>query len=363
MRFLAQRPSGVFVHTDLELHDASPSWELSGPGSLDGFVAPDVGEAIALDGFPVLDEWGTVIHLEQDGLIRGSWLVERVSYSGAQLKVECRGVAGYPAGLVARVDWSLIQVDPAKVFKDLWAHVQSFQDGNLGVTVTGSTPVKIGTPEKDVSFTTGSGEQVDFVAGPYKISEADATDVGTELDSLAGDTPFDYITTSSWNAGKSAVTHEVRLHYPEAGRRRHDLAFVQGDNVTSVVMLDGSGAVWASEVLGIGAGEGKGALRRSKGVVSHRLRRTRVVEVKDVKSAARLDRVVADEFASIDPAPGVSSITVMNHSNAVIGSWELGDEILVETVTPHLGDYAGWHRIIEWSLTPTGGAEIGLVRL
>lgn len=363
MRFLAQRPGGEFVHSDLPLHDASPSWELSGPGGLDGFVAPDVGEAIAHDGLPVLDEWGTVIHLEQDGLVRGSWVVERVDYDGPRLKVECRGVSGYPTGLVARVDWALIQVDPARVFKDLWAHVQSFQDGKLGVTVSGSTPVRIGTDERDVSFTTGAGEQVDFVAGPYRISEADATDVGRELDSLAADTPFDYTTHSTWNADQTGVMHEIRLHYPKAGRRRHDLDFIQGDNITRVVPLEGSGDEWASEVLGIGAGEGKLALRRSMGKVSHRLRRTRVVEAKDVRTASRLDRVIADEYASIDPAPGVTSIQVRDHSNAPIGAWELGDEILVQTVQPHLGDYQGWHRIIGWSWLPSGGAEIEVRRV
>ncbi|GAA1323763.1 hypothetical protein ACFSWE_09590 [Leucobacter albus] len=363
MRYLAQRPSGEFVHTDIPLVDASPTWELSGPGGLDGYLAPDVGEAIAWDGHPVIDEWGTIIHLEQDGLIRGSWDVERVDYVGARLKVECRGVAGYPAGLVARVDWSLIQVDPAQVFRDLWAHVQSYQDGNRRVTVVGETPVRIGTDERTVDFTTGAGEHVSFTAGPYRISEADATDVGRELDSLAADTPFDFTTHSSWNADQSDVLHEIRIHYPKAGRRRHDLDFIQGDNITSVVPLEGSGDVWASEVLGIGAGEGKLALRRSMGKVSHRLRRTRVVEAKDVKSAARLDRIIADEYASIAPAPGVDSIRVRDHPNAPIGAWQLGDEILIQTVQPHLGDYQGWHRIVAWTWLPEGGAEIEVRRV
>lgn len=363
MRYLAQRPHGEFVHTDLPLHDATPTWELSGPGGLSGFVAPDVGEAIALDGHPVIDEWGTIIHLEQDGLIRGSWIVERVDYQGAQLQVECRGISGYPTGLVARVDWSLIQVDPAQVFRDLWAHVQSFQDGALGVTVTGSTPVRIGTDERDVDFVTGAGEQVSFTAGPYRITEADATDIGRELDALAADTPFDYTTHSTWDSDRFGVTHEIRIHYPKAGRRRHDLDFVQGDNIIQVVPLEGTGDVWASEVLGIGAGEGKLALRRSMGKVSHRLRRTRVVEAKDVRTGARLERVVADEYAQIDPSPGVAQIRVRDHSNAPIGAWELGDEILIQTTQPHLGDYQGWHRIVAWSWLPSGAAEIEVVRV
>lgn len=362
MRYLAQRPHGDFVHTDLPLHDASPSWELSGPGGLDGFIAPDVGEAIALDGIPVLDEWGTIIHLEQDGLIRGSWIVEAVDYDGPRLKVECRGISGYPTGIVARVDWSLIQVDPAQVFRDLWEHVQSYPDGDLGVTVTGSTPKRIGTPEEEVGFV-AQGQPVDFVAGPYRLSEVDATDIGRELDSLAADTPFDYTTHSTWTAAQTDVTHEIRIHYPKAGRRRHDLDFIQGDNIVAVVPLEGQGGVWASEVLGIGAGEGKLALRRDKANRTHRLRRTRTIEAKDVVSAARLERIVADEYASIDPAPGVSSITVRDHSNAPLGSWELGDEILIQTIQPHLGDYQGWHRVVAWSWRPEGGADIEVVKV
>lgn len=361
-RFIAQRTNTkTFLHWDLPLIDAEPRWELAGSAVWDAYIAPDVGEGVALDGLPLIDEWGTIIHLEVDGLIRGSWYVETIDYEGARQKVGLIGVAGYPHGTVARVEWSRIQIDPAQVVRDLWTHIQTYPDGRCGVTVVGATPVKIGTPEEDVKFTTGEGKDVDFKAGPYKVSEVDGTDIGREIDDLAGDTPFDYTVESAWNADKSDVLHTVTIHYPKAGRRRLDLSFVQGENIIREVEPDGVGDEWASEIIGIGAGEGVGALRRSVGVVTHRLRRTRVIRAKDVRVEARLDRIISDELATVQGRAVPRRLVVRPHENAAIGAWQLGDEILVQARVPHLGQQSWWMRVVGWSWLNAGGAEIEVV--
>lgn len=360
MRFLAQRPGGGFVHENLPILDPDPVLDLSGPGSFSGVIAPDVGGMVAHDGHPVIDVWGTLIHLELDGLIRGSWIVDDLDYQGAEMRVYGRGIAGYLNGLIARVEWSRINYDPAQVVKDFWAHAQSYPDGDLGVTVVGSTPVRIGKPEEHVEFQSGDRD-VEFDAGPYKVSELDATDIGREIDNLAADTPFDYTVESRWNADKTDVLHTVTVHYPAAGRRRTDLSFVQGENIISVVEPDDAGDDWASEVIGLGAGEGKGALKRSAGRVSHRLRRTAVLQAKDVQSASRLERMVRDELDALTGRLSVDQFVVRPHSNAPIGSWQLGDEIRVQARLPHVGEIDAWCRVVSWSLQGDGTAKLEVV--
>ena len=56
------------------------------------------------------------------------------------------------------------------------------------------------------------------------------------------------------------------------------------------------------------------------------------------------------------------SITVQDHPNARIGSWQLGDTILVQLHVPHLGDVSRWHRIVAWELTTEDTATLTLER-
>lgn len=445
MRYLAQRPGGAFIHTNLRLQDARPAWALSGAGGLDAFVAPDLGDSVASDGLPLFEEWGTIIHLEMDGFIRGSWIVDEVKDAGARRSIGARGIAGYPEGTIARVEWERVQIDPAQVVRDFWTHMQAYQDAKLGVTVTGSTTQRIGAgstaavrnaeaaqktakaaaeaatkerqakakqraakakelakarkkPKAADSVINALKKQLDDLkaeeaslkatetarkatlktrnetlknakereredGGAYIISELDATDIGREIDDLATEAPFDYTVHSSWNSSKTNVTHEYRIHYPSAGRRRTDLTFVMGTNVMNVPEREGFDTDYASEVIGIGAGEGRGAIRTSAGVRSHRLRRTRALEAKDVKKRAKLASLVSADLAAAQRTTGFTRILVHPHSFAPIGSWELGDEIFVRARIPHAGQVERWQRIVGWELTPQGNAELELTNV
>ena len=79
--------------------------------------------------------------------------------------------------------------------------------------------------------------------------------------------------------------HRIRVA-DRIGARRTDLRFAVGENVVEATpfLIDGD---WvANEVIGVGAGEGKQALRESAAVRDGRLRRIALLEWKDTPGEA-----------------------------------------------------------------------------
>lgn len=362
-RYIAQRVlTGEFLDWDLPLHRDTLQWDLSGPGSLQGSVSPDTGTLRASDGRLLLEEWGTYLYAEADGQIRWGGIVINSGFDGATWKIEAAGFATYPHGIAYAGDYSQIGVDPADVVAHLWAHVQSFTGGDLGVTVTGSkTPVRLGTPPKQNNFTTGSGQVVSFESGPYTLQWWDAPDVGEEIENLAKETPFDFVERHTWS-GPNTVKHEIQLGYPRLGRRRSDLAFIQGDNIDQIVSPQLDGDHFANEVVGLGAGEGKGAVHRSTAVRDGRLRRSYVYSAKDVSSVSRMDALIRDQLQRRHNELQIDAVSVRDHPNARIGAWDLGDDVLIQATIPWLGDVALWCRIVGWELNTDHTAILHLAR-
>src|SRR5690606_24229540 len=231
----------------------------------------------------------------------------------------------------------------ADAVRHLWSHVQGYPDGNLGVTVTGSTPARLGTAEE-----------------PYELAWFDSPDCGKEIDDLAKETPFDYVEEHRWSGEE--IRHEVKIGAPRLGRRRTDLAFIQGDNVVSLVSPDRDGGLYANEVVGIGAGEGAGSLRRTDAVRDGRLRRPFVYTAKDVRSADRLDSLIRRERLRRSDLLEISSVDVREHPNAPIASWSLGDDVRIDASLPWLGDVSLWCRITGWTLRSDHTATLQLAR-
>lgn len=350
-RYIAQRATtGELLDLELPLARDELSWELSGAGALRGTVSPDTGVLRAPDGRLVLEEWGTLLYAEADGEIRWGGILISSKFDGPEWTIEAAGFTTYPHGQPYGASFSRIGVDPADVVAHIWAHLQSYADGDLGLRVTGSkTPVRLGTP--------ASG---DDEAEPYELLWHEAPDCGSEIDSLASETPFDYVERHYWSGDE--IRHELRLGYPRLGRRRDDLAFIQGDNVSSVVAPELDGDDFANEVLGIGSGEGAGALRRATAVRDGRLRRAVVYTAKDVSSAPRLDASIAAELRRRQDPLTITSVEVRDHPNAPIGSWDVGDDVLVQATLPWLGDVALWCRITGWTLNSESTATLSLAR-
>jgi hypothetical protein len=92
------------------------------------------------------------------------------------------------------------------------------------------------------------------------------------------------------------------------------------------------------------------------------LRRPYVLAVKDVAKATRLDALIRDERIRRQQPLTIPNITVRDHPHARIGSWQLGDDILVQATLPWLGDVSIWHRVVGWELLTDSTAQLTLER-
>lgn len=356
-RYLAYRATTREpLHLDLPLNVSEIGWALSGAGGLRATVAPDVGGLRASDGRLLLEEWGTLLFAEADGEIRWGGIVLSSGFEGEEWQIEAAQIATYPHGMVYTGPvYEKIDVDPAQVVRDIWTHLQAQPDGNLGVTVTGSSPARIGK-----AAVPAKGEEPEVPAEPYALYWYEAPDLGGEIDTLRQEGGFDFTETHRW-AGDS-IASSIDIAYPRAGRRRTDLAFRQGDNVSAVVTPTYNGDAFANTIIGLGAGEGAASVHRTNAARDGRLRRTAVYSDKAVTAAARMDALIAGEAARRRAHLEISTVEVVDHPNAPLGSWALGDDVLIEARLPWLGDIAEWCRVVAWSLTSDSTARLTLAR-
>lgn len=401
-RFIAQRATTKeFLDMDVPIQWQEITWELNGPGALRGTISPDLGTMRAADGRLLLEEWGTFIYAEADGEIRWGGIVINSEFDGENWNIECAGFTTYPHGAPYTSTYSATGVDPAQAFAHIWSHLQSFPDGDLGVVVTGArTGLRVGLPSGPTLQSLVSPELWDYLVNkrkwrvytessygtmalppdydgdlppraqdvdnpydPYELLWWEAPDCGDELNSLAAAAPFDYVERHAWqNSKDKLIRHEVQVKYPRAGRRREDLAFIQGENVIAQIVPSISGDDFSNEVLGLGAGEGPEALRRSTAVSDGRLRRPVVYAAKDVDDADRLDAEIAAQLRARQQPLTITEITVRNHPNAPIGSWAVGDDICVSAELPWVGEVNLWCRIIGWTLLSPTTATLTLER-
>lgn len=471
-RYIAQRATtGDFLEFEVPFVERSElSWAMSAAGYLKGSIPAAAGLAIAQDGRPLLEEWNTLLYAEADGQIRWGGIVITSESNGDTWTVEAATFATYPNGMPYLGEYRGVQVDPADVVREIWANLQRYDRGDLGVTVTGSTSQRLGSTseskfndadaaykaaqvtyvaERDKytdlrNYATGRGKVrtaqsaaksaasaaltaakktkdpaqiasaqsyyndrvalynqavadykaadaaadaqatvrdaaktaqdkaktarddakkvMDDDGGAYKMLWWESPDAGQKITSLAQETPFDYTETHSWNSGKTAISHQINVQYPRAGRRRDDLAFIQGDNVITVPVPTSNGDSYANTIFALGAGEGRTIKHTTTAINDGRLRRVDVLSSKDTKTEASLQAQARDALGKALASLTIGQIEVRDHPNAPIGSWALGDDILVQADIPFLGRIALWHRITSWSLTTDSTATIKLAR-
>ncbi len=487
-RYIAQRATtGEFLDLEVPFVTRSElSWALSAAGSLKGSIEPTRGSLTAADGRPMFEEWNTLLYAEADGQIRWGGIVisSELSSDGTAWNIEAASFATYPSGIPYLGAYYGVQVDPADVVRELWSHIQGYDRGDLGVAVTGSTNVLIGSESENKynaaaatyksyqatyeaekkeytrlrNIATGRSKTrtaasadrtaaskalsaaksaltaakktkdpakiaaaqtavnnaqanynaktayyndrvtgyknadneadlqakvrdaaktkadnaktvmdaakkvMDADGGAYKMLWWETPDAGDKIKSLASETPFDYDETHSWNSDKTNITHRINVRYPRAGRRRDDLKFIQGDNITSIPDPKSNGDSFANAAFVTGAGEGKAMKQTSSSINDGRLRRVDVISAKNVKNDSTLRALARDDLLKAQAHITIEQIDVRNHPNAAIGSWALGDDILVEADLPFIGRVALWHRIIGWSLTSDSTARLKLAR-
>ncbi|KKI18707.1 MULTISPECIES: hypothetical protein [unclassified Leucobacter] len=179
MLYRAQRAgSWEWLDVNLQIDTDGPEWTDSLYGEMTGTIAPELAAMEASDGHPVIEEWSTLIHAETDTDRRWTGIVSEAVPEGKDLKITVIEWAGYPDGLTfdGRI-WG-VRADPADLVRQLWTNLQSHAGGDLGVTVTGSTPVRLGSDSSDKAFAAKAAMKaakaaLDARTKPRKAKEAE----------------------------------------------------------------------------------------------------------------------------------------------------------------------------------------------
>lgn len=341
-----------FLHWDLEVDNLSLQKTLSGPQLITGEFPVEIRDYRDLG----LEPWATWIHVEEDGEIRGSGILQPASVdTGERLSLEAVGVSAYPAGMPFLAELTAIQVDPADIVRTIWEHLQSYPDGNLGVIVRGSTPVRIGEALVEAP---AEGEDTrtdeEKARKPYYLNWWEAPDCGQEIDTIAKETPFDYVEYEQWNADKTDVIHYIDIGYPRIGTRRFDLRFAEEENLVAAI---GPGEVddyYASQVVLMGSGEGRDTIRGyAAKPIGSRVRRVAILDDKTVNNSSRANALSADELLRRQALRDITEVEIdARHLNARLGSFQVGDDIPVIANVPWIGDVRQWERVLSYTYSP-----------
>ncbi|TDU27108.1 hypothetical protein [Arthrobacter sp. JUb115] len=175
-------------------------------------------------------------------------------------------------------------------------------------------------------------------AAPYTLNWWETTDLGSVLTDLATQTPFDYREETVWD-GDDALSHRLILGYPDIGVKREDLRLEIGVNVTAPPPLDE--ADFASEVVVLGAGEGRATVRATATNNTGRLRRVAVVERKELSKTSQATAQARIELAARTSDWTFEDLELLDHPMCPYGSFDAGDWLYLT------GD-AGWAQIDQW---------------
>lgn len=320
-----------FLESEVPLINVEVTHTLNGPGEISGTFDPEIPRVT----LPTFDAWRTLLHVQQgSSQITQSGIVTPYSFSDVALDVVASGTSSYPHGLPFRGDYVQTDIDPLDVVRFLWSSLQGHANGNLGVTLDPTTSsARIGTADE-----------------PYTLSWWDAPDIGREIDSLADETPFDYAESSSWNADQTDVDLHLRLGYPRLGTRRDSLRFAAHENIIEAVPAGDLGDLYASDVLVLGAGEGRDRIQGWTEALGERLRRVAVIEDTSITSRRRAQQRARNELNRRQTLAAFSEITVdLTHPNSRLGSFQVGDDIPVTGEFPWIGTHTIYHRITQFT--------------
>lgn len=323
---------------DVPLLDADYTRTLSGPRGMSGSLP----EGYKL---PVL-EWGTGIWIEDEGNFKGGGFVTSVEHSDRQIQVNCVGPMGYAMGmpwLAPRED--LVKVDPMDIVRKVWTHLQTMEGGDIHLSVDSTTsPVRVGEEERDVEFTTGEGEDVSFETGPFRLNSVDTQDLGKTVTDLSANTPFDYLEHTYWDGEQ--IAHRLELGYPNLGIKR-DFRYHTTENLSILPNLGFQEDAYASEVLFIGAGEGRDAITAHIPSRATRLRRVHIEADKSVRSKSGATNAARALLNSLTNVGEVTSLEVIDSPQAPLDILNPGDTIYVGGPLATGAELDHWVRVVE----------------
>lgn len=338
-RFILERATDrVLLSLEFPLAPSGAGVAVSSSGKLSGVVPP-------VADLPEIVPHQSLIHREVDKVIKGTFIVTRWSEGQSGFQLEGAGFSSHLGGLRYDGVREWVDADPIAIARHCWEHAQSKTGANLGVATSGASPERIGSPARDVSFTTGAGGSVDFEAGPYKLAWWDTPDLGAKVRELTEAAGYEFYEWSGWNETRTAIDREVRF-VPVVGSPK-SILFSTGSNIVDVVDVVADGSEYANVVIALGAGEGAKSLRVTLAVPDGRLRRERVIERKNITSKKALEAEARAELRLAQRNVEIAAIEVMNHESALFGTFGVGDVVDVHVDTDRHGAVDQRSRIIE----------------
>lgn len=349
--------SRQIVERDLDVRDLKFSAMISGPCRIDfkyPFKGPGTDQII-------LEPWKHLIHVEKTingvrkilgtGIVQPSEMDEAGNYS-----IVAEGFSNYPTKIPWLQNWNPVVVDPFEIFHKIWNHVQSYPQGNLGVTVY---PDSSGTYLLPGFSFDGSELVLDFFA--MFIRSADFRDCGDEINALARDIPFDYLEESAWNADRSGIDKKIRLSYPKYGVTQAGMVLRFGENSISGKPKAKSDIDYASDIIVKGWFPGKVYSSTFVNAEADRLRRVVAQDDVSINSRERAAVWAKRKLTRRQTPPYWETLVISeNHPNAPFGQWQVGDTIRVEGIMPWIGSVKAPHRIMGYAIDDKGTVELTL---
>ncbi len=360
--------TGDIVARDMKVENLKMARVLSGPCTIEfdvDFRDPSVQMP---DGSgPILFKpWGHLCHIEtlvqetgQKAIFAtGIFQPSEVDPATGKLHATFKGFSSYAKGIPMLFNWNPIATDPFSLVYKIWQHIQSYSNGNLGVTVysldfydgvTKVVPPTSGTQMLPGFSYDGTAFVLDFFA--VFIRAVDYTDAGDYINKLSSDIPFDYFEESRWSDSGDAIEKYLQLAYPHGGVYQENLTFRQGENIVDMKTRTESEIEWASDIVGRGWFPGKTYSSTISNADPTRFRRVVMETDVNVNSTERSEMWGHRQLTRRQwPHYWESIIIEQYHSNAPWGSYDVGDQIRVQAFMPWVGEVDQVHKIIAISI-------------
>lgn len=292
--------------------------------------------------------WGQWIHVEKkifgEQKIWASGLVvpSQIDKKTGIMHLEAQGFAGYPKKMPWLDNWNPLAIDVFSIVHKVWDHLQSYDYGNIGVTVYPDESGIIMLP--GYAFD-GNIFNLDFFA--VFIRAVDRIDCGDYIDKLARDIPFDFVEQSEWNEDRTAISKKIYLGYPKAGVDQDNLVFVINENVLEANPHIETEIDWVSDIFIDGWWPGTEYSNHLTNADPTRYRRCISEDDARINSDERAAAWSKRQLSRRQTPSYWDSIVVqMGHPNAPFGTYDVGDRIMVRGFMPWIGDVNQQHKII-----------------
>lgn len=344
-RFICEEArTGNILARDLTVQKPKVLRALSGPCN----IQFDINFRDYMNAGIYFKPWGHWIHVEK--LIQGErkiWasgivVPSQIDKDTGVMHLEAQGFAGYPKEIPWLENWNPLVVDPFEVVARVWNHVQSYNNGNLGVEVY---PASSGLEMLPGYAFDGNLLNLDFFA--IFIRAVDKQQCQDWIDKLARDIPFDYIEQSAWNSDRTAVSKKIFLGYPYGGAQQDNIAFILNENVIDAEPHIETSVDWASDIIVDGWAPGTEYSSEFTNAPGDRYRRVVLQDDARINSDERAAAWARRKLTKRQtPAYWESIVVDMDHPNAPFGYYDVGDRIWVKGPMPWVGDVNQLHKII-----------------